>query len=331
MGPGDLQRIISRLPEDTSPELLSSIHNGEDAGVFLLQEGLALVQTVDFFPPIVDDPYTFGQIAAANAMSDIYAMGAKPLTALNIVAFPCAIGTDVLENILLGGHSKVREAGAFMVGGHTIEDEEPKYGLAVTGVVNPSEMKTISGARRGDFLVLTKAIGTGVLTTALKGGLVTGEQISEAVQSMCLLNREAAEVFARHAVSACTDVTGFGLIGHLYEMARASSAGAEVWAAEVPLFQKTLEMASMGMIPEGESRNREYVRDSEAVADGIDEILIGCLYDPQTSGGLLAAVPPDALDPVLKELKSGPCPRASAVGVVTGEAPGTIRIKSKGV
>jgi selenide,water dikinase len=294
--------------------------------VFLLDDDLALVQTVDFFTPIVDDPYVFGQIAAANALSDLYAMSAKPLTAMNIVAFPPSIGLEVLERILLGGHQKIHEAGAVIIGGHTIEDEEPKYGLSVTGIVKPSEMTKTSGARPGDYLLLTKPVGTGVLATALKGGFITESEMSEAVQSMCELNRDAAEVFRKHGINACTDITGFALVGHLYEMIRASRVSAEIWAAEVPLLDKALDMANMGSIPKGQKRIRDYVQTANIQEDRIDAAVLDCLYDPQTSGGLLASVPADRVGDILGDLRSGTCPGAAVIGVVTEDTPGEIAI-----
>ena len=317
MGPGDLEKIIAGLPASDVPELISSAESGEDAGVYLLDEDTALVQTLDFFPPIVDDPHTFGQIAAANALSDIYAMGARPLTALNLVAFPCSLGLDVLQSILLGGHEKVREAGAVIVGGHTIEDEEPKYGLSVTGLVNPSEMTTIDGARPGDVLVLTKPIGTGILATALKAEFIGEEYMAAAIDSMRTLNRDAALLFSRYNVTACTDVTGFGLVGHLFEMVRAANVSAELWAGEVPLLEGTLEMGRMGMMPAGLYRNKEFVGPATVDDGAFDRTLFDCLFDPQTSGGLLGAVDQDDAAALLDELKRGPCPAASAVGRVT--------------
>jgi selenide,water dikinase len=317
MGPGDLEKLLAKLPEEDVPELISSIHAGDNAGVYLLQDDLALVQTVDFFPPIVDDPYTFGQIAAANALSDIYAMNAKPLTALNIAAFPCDMDRGVLQAILLGGYDKVHEAGAVIAGGHTIEDDEPKYGLAVTGTVRLPDMTTIRGARPGDLLLLTKALGTGIMTTALKAGEVSDEDMSEVVASMCMLNGEAASVIFRHGVHAMTDVTGFGLAGHLYEMARASGVGADIWASKVQLFGKVLDMVAMGMAPRNSARECFEERRVEVATGGVEELLVQCVFDPQTSGGLLAAVEADKAEDILSELKSGPAPRAHIVGEVT--------------
>lgn len=328
MGPGDLRKILSGLPEESSELLLSSIASGEDAGVFLLSEDTALVQTVDFFPPVVDDPYIFGQVTAANALSDIYAMGATPLTALNILAYPCGLEPPVLESILLGGLDKLREAGAVVVGGHTVEDDELKYGICATGVADPARVTMISGARPGDLLVLTKPVGTGILTSALKAGFVSEEEISEAVSSMVELNAGAARVISRHGVHACTDVTGFGLAGHAWEMAEASGGGAELWYGEVPLFAGTIEMLSMGMATVAQSRNRKFVAAVEPAGER-EAPEIECLYDPQTSGGLLASVGPEDARELLAELRAGPSPRAAVVGTVL-EGPGRLRITRGG-
>lgn len=314
MGPGDLEKILMRLPEDAVPELLSSLRDGEDAGVYLLADDTALVQTVDLFPPIVDDPYSYGQIAAANALSDLYAMGARPLTALNIAAFPCGFDLEVITQVLLGGHDKVREAGAVLLGGHTIEDDEVKYGLAVTGVAHPERLTMTAGARPGDVLLLTKPVGTGILATALKGGFMSEQDIAEAMRSMCTLNARAAEVFGRHGVHACTDVTGFGLVGHLLEMVQAGRVAAELWAARVPLFEHTLEMVGLGMVA-GALRSEPQLQAAVKLGP-VDGQVLDCLFDPQTSGGLLGALPPEQADAALEELRSGPCPRASAIGRV---------------
>jgi len=322
VGPGDLERVLARLPEEDTPALLSSIHNGEDASVYLLGEDTAIVQTVDFFPPVVDDPYTFGQIAAANALSDIYAMNATPLTAMNIVAFPCETGTEVLEEVLLGGYDKVHEAGAVLAGGHTIEDEEPKYGLAVMGTVKLRDLTTIRGARPGDLLILTKPIGTGLMTTALKGGFVSEPDIEAVVASMCALNAKPAAVLASHQVSAMTDVTGFGLAGHLYEMMKAGGTAARIWAAEVPLFNRALEMAASGMAPRTSAEECFTQRKVEVDTGGVDQFLVTCMFDPQTSGGLLAAVKPEVAEAALAELRAGPAPDAAIIGeVLQAEVP----------
>lgn len=327
MGPGDLEKILSKLPVETAPQVLSRIDLGEDAGIYLLTENLAIVQTLDFFPPIVDDPYTFGQIAAANALSDIYAMGGKPVTAMNIVAFPCSLDTSTLEEILRGGYDKVHEAGAAMLGGHTIDDKEPKYGLSVTGTIDPGRIMSVEGARPGDIVILTNPIGTGILATALKAGFITEKDIAEAIDSMRTLNKEASEILFKYSTSACTDVTGFGLIGHLFDILKASKISCELWANNVPLFEKTLDMAGSGMMPGGLYRNKKYTESREKYDEDIDPLLLDCLHDPQTSGGLLAAVTFEDSQDVLDELRKGPCPRADAIGVFTTGPEPVIAIK----
>lgn len=320
MGPGDLEEILRKLPEERAPELISSIHDGEDVAVYLLDRETAIVQTVDFFPPVVDDPYTFGQVAAANALSDIYAMNAVPLTALNIAAWPCGLGKEVLAEVLLGGCDKVHEAGAVVAGGHTIEDDEPKYGLSVMGKVRVSDMIAISGAVPGDLLVLTKPVGTGVMTTARKAGLITEEELRPVVDSMCALNGPASAVLARHNPSAMTDVTGFGLAGHLFEMVRASGVGARVWASEVPLFPGTLEMVAIGMAARNCAEEFVQAKRVELADANLDPLLVQCIFDPQTSGGLLASVPAAEAGLILDELRDGPAEGAAIVGLIT-EAP----------
>lgn len=267
-----------------------------DAGIYRISENQALVQTVDFFTPIVDDPYTFGQIAAANAFSDVYAMGGKPLTALNIICFPVSCQPlEVMESILRGGCDKIIEAGAALVGGHSVEDPEPKYGLSVTGVVDIDKMVTSEGANPDDLLVLTKPIGTGIIATALKGEIITEKDAEEVINGMKALSAAASESMIRVGVSACTDVTGFSLLGHLYEMLLSSISAAEIDYQKVPLYPAVEEMAAMGMIPGGAYRNLDYMRPYitwSGEPEKKDDALI-ILSDPQTSGGLLVAVPPD--------------------------------------
>lgn len=277
----------------------------DDAGVYQLDENIALVQTVDFFTPVVDDPYTFGEIAAANALSDVYAMGGTPITALNIVGFPfCSLSGDVLAQILAGGQAKAAEAGVTIVGGHTIQDKEPKYGLAVTGLVSPAKIYTNTGLRAGDYLVLTKAIGTGVVATAEKAGMASKTAMVEAVGSMTTLNRWAAQAMQRVGCHSCTDITGFGLIGHTYEMAAGSKVAVELYADAVPLITEAAEYASMGLIPGGAYANREALQESVAWEGDIPQELQDLFYDPQTSGGLLIAVAPEKLPALLAELKN---------------------------
>jgi selenide,water dikinase len=285
------------MPRDTDDRVLVDWRTADDAGVFRWEGGAALVQTVDFFTPIVDDPYVYGQIAAANALSDVYAMGGRPLTALAIAAFP-ARGLDpgTIERVFRGGYDKLREAGVALLGGHTVQDAEIKFGYAVTGQVDPARMFTNAGARPGDVLVLTKPIGTGVIGTAIKGDRAPEAVVQAAVASMTALNRAAAEVLratAAGAVHACTDVTGFGLMGHLAELAAASGVGARVSAARVPLLPGALDMAAeVANRPGGMGTNEQYFGRRLEILGDVEPARLHLLFDPQTSGGLLVAVDP---------------------------------------
>jgi len=289
--------VLAELPVVDHPDLLVGRNTADDAGVFRVRADLALIQTVDFFTPIVDDPRTFGRSAATNSLSDVYAMGGEPLTAMNIVCFPRrSLSTDVLREVLLGGLEKIEEAGALLVGGHSVEDPELKYGLSVTGTVHPDRVVTNAGARPGDLLLLTKPLGTGVLATAIKGGMATAESEAEGVRWMTTLNRDAAAAMQEVGVHACTDITGFGLLGHALEMATASKVALELFASRVPLIVGVLEQASMGMIPAGSHANRSHCQGSIEVDDGVDGLLLDLLADAQTSGGLLIAVAEDRAD-----------------------------------
>jgi len=283
------------MPRIANPNVLIGFDTADDAGVYRLTDELALVQTIDFFTPIVDDPFTFGAIAAANALSDVYAMGGRPVSALSVVAFPGNGDIDVLTDIMRGGLEKMREAGCAVVGGHSVNDPEIKFGYAVTGLIHPGRIKANSGARAGDALVFTKALGTGVIGTALKRGLAGEESVRAATASMLKLNREACEAMLRFEVHGCTDVTGFGMIGHAREMAVASGVTLEIEAASVPLLPGALDAVRAGAIPGGLRNNRDFASCAVQAADGIDPSLLELLYDPQTSGGLLIALPePDA-------------------------------------
>ena len=266
----------------------------DDAAVYRMNDEQAIISTADFFPPVVDDPYTFGQIAAANALSDVYAMGGEPLFALNLAGFPDNLDLDILSRIFLGGADKVQEAGAVIAGGHTVTDEEPKYGLSVTGQVHPDRIFTKAGAQPGDILVLTKPIGTGVITTAHKRDCVEHDHLEEAVASMCRLNGGASRLLQQFTVHACTDVTGYGLLGHAMEMARHGNVRFEFAAQAIPLLNGALAYARDDVVPGGLDRNRDFLLDEGLLtleAD-ISPALSALLFDPQTSGGLLAAVPP---------------------------------------
>ena len=291
MGPGDLSRALASLPSRTDPRLLVGRETFDDAGVFLIADDIALVQTVDFFAPIVDDPYDFGQIAAANALSDVYAMGGQPLTALNIVAFPTAeLPLEVLGDILRGGQDKVHEAGALVVGGHTVTDTELKYGLAVTGRAHPAHLLTNAGAKAGDRLVLTKALGTGILATAGKRGGLSAEGERAMLALMKSLNGPASRAALAAGVRCATDITGFGLLGHASHIARASNVTIRIDASRLPVLPGVREAIAAGSIPDGSRRNMEYLKDMVRWAAGSEQSR-DVLTDPQTSGGLLVAIP----------------------------------------
>lgn len=299
----------------------------DDAGVFRLNDELALVQTLDFFTPIVDDPYTFGQVAAVNALSDVYAMGGRPLTAMNIVCFPKeSMKKDILVQILKGGFDKVHESGAALVGGHTVDDVELKYGLSVTGLVDPDKLVTNAGARPGQTLVLTKPLGTGIIATAIKGRLCSPEAEAEMVQAMLTLNRAGGEAAARFGVTGGTDVTGFGLLGHSWEMARASRVRLRLESARVPAIAGALDYAAMGLVPAGTWDNQNFCDKILTIAPGVGPEVISLLADAQTSGGLLLAVPPDRAEDLVAELRAKDAPRAAVIGQVTEGPPETIEV-----
>lgn len=292
IGPGVLDKVLAALPKNTDSALLVGTETSDDAAVYKLTDDIAIVQTLDFFPPVVDDPYTFGQIAATNALSDIYAMGAEPITALNIVAFPNCLGTPVLGEILRGGAEKVQEAGASLAGGHSINDEEPKYGLSVTGIIHPDKIRKNYGAKPGDVLILTKPIGTGIVNTAVKAQMAEGSSEKEAVISMTSLNKTAKRVFDafESSIHACTDVTGFSLAGHSLEMAVASGVSFEIDFQKIPLISGTADYAAAGLVPAGTYRNREF-EGKDVSFDFADDVISDIIFDPQTSGGLLVSVP----------------------------------------
>lgn len=307
--------------------MLTDIKSADDAGVYLLNSETALIQTVDFFTPVVDDPYLYGQIAAANALSDVYAMGGKPLTALNIICYPTACGDlKTMESILLGGAAKVEEAGALLIGGHSVEDNEPKYGLSVTGVVHPDRLVTNRGADEGDLLVLTKKLGTGIVSTAIKADLAPPPVIEEACREMAALNRTASEAMQEVGVNACTDITGFGLLGHALELARASGVHLTIEAAKLPLFSQVEDYASSGLIPAGAYANRDYVAPHVHFAPEVPGVLRDLLHDPQTSGGLLIAVPRSRIQQLVTALEKRLVTSSAVVGAVTPGKAGTITV-----
>lgn len=311
----------------SDPNLLVGRETGDDAAVYRLREDLALVQTVDYFPPIVDDPYHFGAISVANAVSDVYSMGGTPLLGLNLVSFPVDQPHHILVEILKGGYDKAAEAGLLLVGGHTVDDKEPKYGVAVTGLVHPGEYVTNAGARPGDVLVLTKPIGTGIITTAAKNDVASTGVLDEAIQLMQTLNAGASAAMTHVGVHACTDVTGFGLLGHLNSMMTASKASARVWWPEVPLIEGTLELAEKGVAPGGTHRNLQSLRAAVSWDDGLNDAARVVLSDAQTSGGLLIAVGREKLDALRRELAKHGVGTVAAVGEVTRGTAGTIEVE----
>jgi selenide, water dikinase len=318
MDAGVLAQVLRELPPIDDPNVLVGTSTADDAGVYKLSDTLALVQTVDFFTPIVDDPYTYGAIAAANALSDIYAMGARPISALAIVAFPQELDTSVLRDVLRGGSDKAREAGINIIGGHTIKDDEPKYGLAVTGVIDPDRIVRNSTAKAGDVLFLTKAIGTGILTTARRSDAIAESALREALESMLTLNRNAAEAMESVDVHAATDITGFGLVGHLSEMLAPSHLGAEIDASSVPILSGALDLARTGIAPGGTRTNLAQALDGGVqFDDALDDAMRLVLCDAQTSGGLLVAVSPSDVS----RFESA----AKALGVQIAARIGTIR------
>lgn len=313
LGAGLLSEVLSGFPEASDPRLLVGFSGKDDAAVYKISENLALVQTLDFFPAIADDPYTFGKIAAANALSDIYAMGGEPKLCLNLLEVPEDMPREAIADILRGGLDKVTEAGAVIAGGHTIFDAVPKYGLSVTGFVDPTRVLRNTGARVGDVLILTKPLGLGVSTTACKAGIAGEETAKEALSVMEALNKYARDVFVNFRIHACTDVTGFGLMGHLSEMLGAS-LGAEVYTDKIALIPGSLEFARMGLLPEGMYRNRKaysYLVDEAEASEELADLM----YDPQTSGGLLAAVEPEDAESCLEALKSC-CPAPRIIGKI---------------
>jgi selenide, water dikinase len=314
LGAAELRSVMERVSPATDDRVLVGYGSSDDAGVYLLRDDLALVSTVDFFTPIVDDPYDFGRIAATNALSDVYAMGGRPLTALNIVAFPEDLDLDILARILEGGASVARSAGVAVIGGHTIKDAEPKYGMAVTGIVDPKCIVTNANAQPGDILVLTKPLGTGILTTALKRGAIADSDLRQAVDAMTKLNDHASEAMLAAGAHAATDITGFGLLGHGGGMARASGVRLIIDAKCVPFMDRVLELIDAGIVPGGTRHNAEtHAAFTDFSSPVPNAVRIG-LSDAQTSGGLLISIAPDAVERLSEELQ-----KAGTLAAVIGE------------
>ncbi|MGA8474608.1 MAG: selenide, water dikinase SelD [Candidatus Cybelea sp.] len=314
LGAAELQRVMERVSPATDDRVLIGYGNSDDAGVYLVRDDLAIVSTVDFFTPIVDDPYDFGRVAATNAISDIYAMGGRPLTALNIVAFPEDLDLEILARILEGGAAVARKAGVAIVGGHTIKDAEPKYGMAVNGVVDPKRIVTNAGAQIGDTLVLTKPLGTGILTTARKRGAISDAGLDEAIAAMTTLNDRASEAMLRAGAHAATDVTGFGLLGHAENIARASCVRLSIDAAAVPFMSGVLDFIAQGIVPGGTLHNAETHATFTDFTPSVREAVRVGLSDAQTSGGLLICVAPDRAEQLSSDLRAN-----GALAAVVGE------------
>ena len=303
IGPGTLAQVLGNLPKFHDENLLVGVETSDDAAIYKVNDELALIQTLDFFTPVVDDPYLFGQIAAANSLSDVYAMGGEPRTALNIVGFPSCLDPKILGRILEGGASKVLEAGAILAGGHSIQDDEPKYGLSVTGFVNPNKIFKNYGSQPGDVIIITKQVGSGLINTAIKAEMAEKSQIDEVVTVMTSLNKKAKEVIENYPISACTDITGFGLAGHAMEMAASSKVTFEIYVNKVPYIDGALEMAKMGLVPAGTYNNKDYIS-GDVESCNIEECYLDLMYDPQTSGGLLITLPEDEVENIMKDFEN---------------------------
>lgn len=324
--PGKLSQVLDEFSFSNDPNLLVGLHTKDDASVYLLDQNTALVQTVDFFAPVVDDPFQFGQIAAANALSDVYAMGGNPKLALNLLCIPPSFDKEVVKEILQGGLNKVSEAGAIITGGHTIQDNIPKYGLSVTGFVHPSKVLTNSGSRPGDMLILTKPLGTGILTTANKLELLDNNALEKMIESMKFLNKTAKEIAEEFPIHACTDITGFGLLGHLFEMTFSSNVTAHISTDLIPVLPTALAHAKKNILPTGLYRNQQYLKEHVLFTVNIPSSMVSLLHDPQTSGGLLFSVPEKEAQRFVKQLQSLiPC--AQIIGYVTNKQDKYITIK----
>ena len=317
VGAGTLSKLLQDFKTRTDPRLVVGFDKSDDASVYVVNDETALIQTVDFFPPIVDDPYLFGQIAATNAISDIYAMGGEPRLALNVLCVTETMEEEWIREILHGGYDKAYEAGVIISGGHTIHGSEPLYGLAVTGFARPDKIRKNDAAEPGDMLILTKPLGVGILTTAAKAGMMTDDAVMKRIyRQMTMLNGEACRIMQKHRVHSCTDVTGFGLMGHSCEMAQGSGCTLHIQTGRIPFHPEALEMADMGLVPAGAYRNRDFAEKAVALRGNISRAMQDILYDPQTSGGLLIAVDERDGEALLRELQDH-IPDAAEIGYVT--------------
>lgn len=318
--------MLGKLPKFEDKNLIVGIETSDDAAIYKVTDEIAMIQTVDFFTPIVDEPYMFGQIAAANSLSDVWAMGGEPAVALNIVGFPNCLDPAILGEILAGGADKVKEAGAVLVGGHSVQDDEPKYGLCVSGFVHPDKIFKNYGCRPGDVLVLTKQIGSGVVNTAIKADMASPEAIREAQQVMASLNKKGKQAVEKYDVSACTDITGFGLLGHCVEMASASDVTFEIRVKDIAYLTDAIAYAKMGLIPAGAYKNRGYSI-GKVEQGSVEEHYLDLLYDPQTSGGLLISVAEKDLKPMLRDFEAVKMDTAvSVIGRVSAKSDKLIRL-----
>lgn len=301
MGPEALSNILENIPKMVDENLIVGIDTSDDAAVYKLSDEIATIQTLDFFTPMVDDPYTFGQVAAANSLSDVYAMGGKPIVALNIVGFPNCLDPKILGEILRGGAEKVLEAGAVVVGGHTIEDEEPKYGLSVTGIVHPDKVLRNYGSETGDIIILTKPLGNGMISNAFKGGIASEEAYNKLVKNMTYLNKYACEIILNYNITACTDITGFGLMGHIFEMAKPSNKTFKLFKDNIPYIEEAREYSAMGFAAAGVYSNKEHLK-GQYELNNVDGWLEDLLFDPQTSGGLVFTCKAEDFVDIISEL-----------------------------
>lgn len=318
VGAGTLSRLLEGFETVTDERLIVGYDRSDDASVYMIDSETALIQTTDFFPPIVDDPYLYGRIAAVNAISDIYAMGGEPRLALNILCVADAMDDKSVREILRGGYDAAREAGVIISGGHTIKGAEPIYGLSVSGFAHPDRILKNCGTKPGDRLILTKPLGAGIITTAAKADLADKNTLEKVYEKMAALNRKARDIMVKYPVSACTDVTGFGLMGHCFEMAQGSGCSIHILSRKVPHYSDAAELAAMGIVPEGAYRNRNYAERGVCVTGDVSLAIQDVFYDPQTSGGLLIAVPPECSDAFLSEMKAD-VPEAEVIGYVSAE------------
>lgn len=333
MSPSDLVEVLKDLPRIEDENLIVGMETVDDAGVYRISNRTALVQTVDIFTPIVDDPYIYGSIVAANSMSDVYAMGGKPLLAMNIIGFPIKdLDTSIMTEILKGGMAKVKEAGVVLVGGHTIDDPELKYGLSVTGFVSPDNVITNANAKVGDKLILTKPLGMGIIGSAIKAEILSQEDelVKQACEVMQTLNKEASEIMQEVGVNACTDITGFGLLGHAHEMAKGSEVGISISASKVPILDGIYELAAPDAVPGRSFVNQAFLTESVDIDNSVSEELSGILFDPQTSGGLLISVEPTKAELLLGRLHGADIAQASIIGEVLPEPVGKILVSDEG-